>query len=127
MVERLVEYIRSIEGPVFLPQHAMLGWQAGKETYQVHDTTFFDLTSVWPSDSVDQQMVDALAAQRWEVIILSNSKWFPQYLSRSYVQIDPPFKVSPRSITHTGAPMIPRYVYVRRGSFRDPSTLKATP
>lgn len=118
--DEVVEYIRSTDGPVFCPQHAMLAWQAGKETYQVHDTTFFDLTRATAGSAIDQMMVDDLAAQRWDVIVLATAKWFPQYLSKTYVQIDPPFHVSRHGRTRTGVPSRPGYVYVKRTDSASP-------
>jgi len=112
--DAIVDYLRAIDGTVFLPQQALLAWQAGKGTYHSHETTFFDLASSTPDGSVHRLMEEALAEQRWDVIVLAQTRWFPHILPRWYRQIDPPFPVNEHFIPVTGAPSRPRYVYVKR-------------
>lgn len=108
--DKLVEYIRGLEGEVLIPYHPWYAHLAGKRTY-VHRMGIMDVTygNGWPVAGLR----DALTGARFGAIILDGSHPHRQHfpgLKQGYRLDDHlPGDHAPR--TYTGADTVPREVW----------------
>ncbi len=114
--DRLIAYMKSVEGEVLLPFHGYLPRLAGKES-AAHWTAALDLLLAMGSSPEDParswlaQFEESLREGRYECIILDREDWFPDLLKERYRREGNVFEDGTVFFPVTGYPWRPQYIY----------------
>jgi len=77
--EQLVEYIRSIEGEVYIPNHGYLAVQAGKQAF-AQQMAVVDVRKAIEDtigrSRLEREILEAVATQRFSAIIADSYPWY---------------------------------------------------
>lgn len=110
----LVERIRQVDGPVYIPCHGYLPAMAGKPTYAQMMALGDVLRSPRPDvrDRLNAEVTQAIREQRFAAIV-QDGEWLPE-LERYYVPTGPVFQDEKVFWTRTGLRTRPQLIFLPR-------------